>query len=141
MQKAEKIQQAIVELQSFEKTTPVDIYLLQEMDEEGVRFMAEELKLNYLYLPVVYNKLLKKNIGNAILARGIISYHTKLVLPHKKWVNGRRRHVTVGEVSMGDKKVLVYSVHTETSTMGRRKRLEQWDAIIEHALVFEGLIH
>ena len=75
--KAEKIQQAIVELQSFEKTTPVDIYLLQEMDEEGVRFMAEELKLNYLYLPVVYNKLLKKNIGNAFLARGIISYHTK----------------------------------------------------------------
>src|SRR5688572_17941758 len=131
--KAEKIQEAISELQTFEKTTPVDVYMLQEMDDAGVQAIAKELGLNYLYIPVVYNKLLKKNIGNAILARGIISDPKKLILPHKKWVNGRRRHVTVGEVTIRNKKILVYSVHTETSTMGRKKRLEQWDTIIEHA--------
>ena len=65
--KAEKIEQAVFELQIFERTTPVDIYLLQEMDEGGVQAIAKELKLKYLYLPVDYNKLLQKNIGNAIL--------------------------------------------------------------------------
>src|SRR4051812_16456745 len=49
VEKAEKIQQAIVELQDFEKTRPVQIYLLQEMDEKGVQSIAEEFRLNYLY--------------------------------------------------------------------------------------------
>ena len=131
--KAEKIEQAVFELQIFERTTPVDIYLLQEMDEGGVQAIAKELKLNYLYLPVVYNKLLQKNIGNAILTKGSIGYQKKLILPHKKWLNGRRRHVTVGEVNIGNKKILVYSVHTETSSMTRKKRMEQLDSMIAHA--------
>jgi endonuclease/exonuclease/phosphatase family metal-dependent hydrolase len=131
--KAEKIQEAIEELMVFERTTPVDIYLLQEMDEGGVQSIAKELQLNYLYIPIVFNKLLKKNIGNAILTKGTIGDHKKLVLPHKKWVNGRRRHATVGEVTIRNKRILVFSVHTETSSMGRKKRLAQWDAILEHA--------
>lgn len=133
IEKAEKIQQAISELQRFAKTTPVAVYLLQEMDEQGVQAIAKELNLNYLYIPIVYNWLLKKNMGNAILAKGLIQRPEKLILPHTKWINGRRRHVTIGEVTLGDKKILVYSVHTETSTMGRKKRTEQWDAILEHA--------
>ena len=77
--------------------------------------------------------MLKKNMGNAILARGIIGAHQKLILPHKKWMNGRRRHVTVGEVNIRNKKILVYNAHTETSTMSRKKRMEQLNAILDHA--------
>ena len=86
--KAKKIREAISELQVFEKNTPVDIYLLQEMDEEGVQSIAKALNLNYLYIPIVFNSLEKKNMGNAILTKGTVSYHKKLILPHTKWVNG-----------------------------------------------------
>src|SRR3954465_5309694 len=48
IKEAEKIQLAIFELQQLEKTTPVDIFLLQEMDEKGAEAIAKELKLNYL---------------------------------------------------------------------------------------------
>ncbi len=133
IEKAKKIELAVSELKKFETNIPVDFYLLQEMDEDGVQSIAKELRLNYLYIPNVYNKLLKKNIGNAILTKGTFGSHSKLILPNKKWVNGRRRHVTVGEVNLGKKKILVYSVHTETSSMKRRKRVEQWDAILEDA--------
>src|SRR6478735_8143504 len=58
VKEAEKIQLAISELQQLEKTKPVDIYLLQEMDEKGAEAIAKELKLNYLYIPIVYNELI-----------------------------------------------------------------------------------
>lgn len=130
---AEKIELAISELQAFNQTRPVDIYLLQEMDEAGVKYIAQELQLNYLYIPIVYNKLVKKNIGNAILTKGTITHHQKFMLPHKKWVNGRRRHVAIGEVFLRNRKICVFSVHTETSSMARQKRMEQFDAIIQEA--------
>lgn len=133
IEKAEKIQLAVSELQHFEKTRNVDVYMLQEMDEKGVEAIARELGLNYLYIPIVYNKLIKKNIGNAILTKGRIEHPEKLILPHSKWVNKRRRHVTIGEVNIDQKKILVYSVHTETSMMNRKNRMDQIDAIIEHA--------
>jgi len=133
IEKSEKIELAISELKNFESKLPVDIYLLQEMDENGVKAIAKELKLNYLYMPNVHYEMRNQDIGNAILTRGSILNPMKLVLPHKKWVNGRKRNVTIGEVSIRNKKILVYSVHTETSTMGRKKRIDQYDAILEHA--------
>jgi endonuclease/exonuclease/phosphatase family metal-dependent hydrolase len=129
--KAEKTELAISELKGFEKKIPVDIYLLQEMDEAGVKLIAKAFQLNYLYIPNVYNTILKKNIGNAILAKGIIRDPRKLILPNTKWINGRQRQVTVGVVNIGTKEILVYSVHTETSSMKRRKRIQQWDAILQ----------
>jgi len=133
IKKSEKIELAIEELKKFQRTTPIDIFLLQEMDEAGVKLIAETFRLNYLYFPIVHYKMRKQDIGNAILAKGTIRKPEKLILPNKKWVNGRKRHATVGEVSSGAGKILVYSVHTETSAMGRRKRMEQFDAILEHA--------
>jgi endonuclease/exonuclease/phosphatase family metal-dependent hydrolase len=134
IEKSRKIELALAELQQLEKTSKVDIYLFQEVDETAVQSIATALGLNYLFFPIVYNKMIKKDIGNAILARGTIEHPQKLILPHSKWVNGRRRHVTIGEVHTGSKKILVYSVHTETVMMGRKKRMDQVDSIIEHAV-------
>ena len=133
IKEAEKIQLATFELQQLEKTRNVDVYLLQEMDEKSVKTIASELSLNYLYIPIVYNKLIKKNIGNAILTKGTIEKPEKLILPHSKWLNRRRRHITIGEVNIHEKKILVFSVHTETAMMSRKNRMDQVDAIIEHA--------
>src|SRR5690348_5298214 len=46
IKKAREIQLAICEMKQLEKTTPVDIYLLQEMNEEGVEAIAKDLGLN-----------------------------------------------------------------------------------------------
>lgn len=133
IEKAEKTEEAIAELKNFEKIKDSDIYLLQEMDEKGVDSIARALNLNYLYIPIAYNNLLKKNMGNAILTKGTIHYPEKLILPHTKWTNKRRRHATVGQVNIHNKEILVYSVHTETIVLSRKKRMEQVDAILEHA--------
>jgi endonuclease/exonuclease/phosphatase family metal-dependent hydrolase len=133
IKKAIKIQLAIAELQQFEKTKNVDVYLLQEMDEKGVEAIAKALQLNYLYIPIVYDKSDKKNIGNAILTKGTIEHPEKLILPHAKWQNQQRRHVVIGEVNIHQKKILVYSVHTETLAMSRQHRIDQIDGILDQA--------
>lgn len=132
IKEAEQIDLAISELHQLQKAKPIDVFLLQEMDEKGVEAIAKAFQLNYIYIPIVYNKLIEKNIGNAILTRGIVSHPEKLMLPHAKWVNKRRRHATIGEVIINQKKLLLYSVHTETASMGRKKRMDQVDAILEH---------
>jgi endonuclease/exonuclease/phosphatase family metal-dependent hydrolase len=135
IKKARKIQLAISEIQEFEKTKNIDVYLLQEMDEKGVEAIAKKLGLNYLYIPVSYDKADKKNIGNAILTAGTITRPEKLILPHAKWQNKQRRAATIGEVTIHQKKILVYSVHTETIAMSRKDRMDQIDGIIEHAML------
>lgn len=133
IKKALKVDLAASELQQFQKSKPVDVYLLQEMDEKGVAEIAARLGLNYLYIPIVFKTSSQKNIGNAILTPGTITHPEKLLLPHKKWLSNWRRHVTIAEVTIHEKKVLVFSVHTETMVMSRKKRMDQVEAIIEHA--------
>lgn len=133
IKKAEKIELASSELRQLQETKNVDVYLLQEMDEQGVETIAKNLDLNYLYIPVVYNESLKKNMGNAILTRGTITRPEKLLLPHAKPLSKSRRQVTIAEVTIQQKKILVYSVHTETMVMSLKNRMDQVDAIIEHA--------
>jgi endonuclease/exonuclease/phosphatase family metal-dependent hydrolase len=133
VQYSRKVDLAVSELKGFILTTPIDILLLQEMDSSSAAFIAKQLDMNYAYIPIVYNRIQKKDVGNAILAKGQISNCYKLILPNKKWINNRRRHATVADVQMNDSKVLVFSVHTETSSMSRKKRMEQVDAIINHA--------
>jgi endonuclease/exonuclease/phosphatase (EEP) superfamily protein YafD len=55
------------------------------------------------------------------------------MLPHSKWLSKGRRLVTIAEVSIGQKKIEVYSVHTETVVLSKKKRMDQVDMIIEHA--------
>lgn len=133
IKKAEKITLASTELQALQQTTNVDVYLLQEMDEKGVETIAKDLGLNYLYIPIVYNTAEKKNVGNAILTKGTIAHPEKLLLPHAKPFSKGRRHVTIAEVTLAQKKMLVYSVHTETVVMSSKKRMEQVEAIMAHA--------
>ena len=133
IKKAEQIDLAIAELQQFEQTKNVDVYLLQEMNETGAEAIAKALHMNYLYIPIVYDRADQKNIGNAILSRGTITHPEKLILPHAKWQNQQRRDVTIGEINIHHKKILVYSVHTETFAMSKEKRMDQVDAIITHA--------
>ncbi len=133
IKKDRKIQLAISEMKQLEQKTPIDIYLLQEMNEKGVEAIATDLGLNYLYIPIAYDKSDKQNIGNAILTKGTIEHPEKLILPHAKWQNQQRRCVTIGEVNIHQKKILVLSVHTETVAMSPKMRADQVDSIIHYA--------
>lgn len=132
IKKAGKIRLAISEMKELEKKTPVDIYLLQEMNENGVEAIAMGLGLNYLYIPIAYDRSDHKNIGNAILTKGTIEHPEKLILPHAKWQNRQWRSVTIGEVNIHQKKILVFSVHTETVAMSRKMRADQVDSVIRY---------
>jgi len=103
------------------------------MNEKGVEAIATGLCLNYLYIPIAYDKSDKKNIGNAILTKGTIEHPKKLILPYAKWQNQQRRDVTIGEVNIHQKKILVFSVHTETVAMSRKMRAGQIDSVIHYA--------
>ncbi|HVS97068.1 MAG TPA: endonuclease/exonuclease/phosphatase family protein [Puia sp.] len=133
IKKARKIELAVSEMKQVEEKTPVDIYLLQEMSEEGAETIATDLGLNYLYIPFSYDKADKKDIGNAILTRGTIRFSEKLILPHAKWQNQQRRGVTIGEVDIHDKKILVFNVHTETVAMSRKMRMDQVDSVVRYS--------
>jgi len=133
IKKARKIEMAISELKELKKKSPVDIYLLQEMDEKGVQTIAANLNLNYLYIPIAYDKSDEKNIGNAILTSGTIVHPEKLILPHAKWQNQQRRAVSIGEVDIHQRKIMVFSVHTETVAMSRKMRMDQVDSIVHFA--------
>ena len=134
IKKARKIELAVAEMRQLEQKTPVDIYLLQEMSEEGAETIATDLGLNYLYIPFSYDKADKKSIGNAILTKGTIRHSEKLILPHAKWQNQQRRGVTIGEVDIHDKKILVFNVHTETVAMSRKMRMDQVDSVARYGL-------
>lgn len=133
IRKAIKTGLAASELQQSPKTRNADVFLLQEMDEKGVQEIANTLCLNYLYIPVVHNVSARKDIGNAILTKGRIDCPEKLLLPHAKPLSKSRRLVTIAEVTVHGEKILVYSAQTETVVMSRKKRMDQVDAIIEHA--------
>ncbi|HSC37161.1 MAG TPA: endonuclease/exonuclease/phosphatase family protein, partial [Chitinophagaceae bacterium] len=133
IKKARKMHLAIAEMKELETKKPVDIYLLQEMSEKSVEEVATALGLNSLYIPISYDKSDKQNIGNAILTKGTITHPEKLILPHAKWQNQQRRSVTIGEVNVHQKKILVLSVHTETVAMSRKMRADQVDSIVRYS--------
>src|SRR5436190_132397 len=60
-----------------------DIIVLQEMDAEGTRRIAEALGMSWIYYPaVVHPKAARQDFGNAILSRWPIVADEKLMLPH-----------------------------------------------------------
>lgn len=126
---SEKIDEAIAELSTVEELQDADILLLQEMDEEGVEQIAQALNYNYVYYPASIHSEHGKNFGNAILARWPISDPKKLVLPHKNPKNNQIRIAVQAIVTVGDKEIEAYSVHTETIWLDPLRRNQQIDAL------------
>lgn len=129
IEKSQKIDLAIQEISDNKSTANVDILLLQEMDQVDVMKIAEALELNYLYFPISHSAGDDKNFGNAILTKNEILEEDKFILPHEK-SNGRIRNATNCVIEVDDKSILLYSIHSETVVMDRRKRMQQIDAII-----------
>ena len=127
---AEAIAETIQAFRAVDPLSAADIILMQEMDEVGVEEIARALGYNYVYYPASVARD-GDNFGNAILARWPISEPAKLILPGLHPMTGQQRTATRATVRVGDRDILVYSVHLEVPTAPPSLRLEQMRAILD----------
>ncbi len=130
------IDAAIQELQETPELRNADLLLLQEMDETGVKRIADSLQYNYLYYPASINSISKNFFGNAILSKWPLSDEKKIILPHLHPQHRAPRIAVAATVVIDQKRVRVYCVHSETMLMRGKKRREQHrflcDEIVNH---------
>jgi len=125
-----KVDAAIEELRTVPYLSRADIILLQEMDGEGVRIIADSLDLEYVYYPASVHKAHGRDFGNAVLSRWPIEDFRKVLLPHSKPTDDQKRIAVGATVVAGGLRIRVFSVHTETFWMNYDKRLEQADSLV-----------
>nr|MEE4268822.1 endonuclease/exonuclease/phosphatase family protein [Candidatus Krumholzibacteria bacterium] len=102
-----------------------DVLLLQEMDLEGVDFMARALGLNYVYGPAYRHPRYGRLWGNAILSRWPIAGQADLVLPYPNPFSENRRRAVAADVLVKGRKVRAVSVHLSTAVIPLSDRLKQ----------------
>ena len=94
-----------------------DIIVLQEMDAEGTRRIADALGMSWVYYPaVVHPKAARQDFGNAVLSRWPIVADEKVMLPHIGGIRHSQRIATAATILVGTIKVRVYSAHLGTPT-------------------------
>ena len=124
---AERIDAAIALLTTDPALRDAGIVLLQEMDADGTRRVAEALRMSWVYYPALLHKRTRRDFGNAVLSRWPIVEDAKLVLPHPSWYAGTHRIATAATVQAGDAPLRVYSTHLGTpldvNDHGRREQL------------------
>lgn len=111
-----------------------DVVLLQEMDEPGVRAIAEALSLGYVYVPSSRHVKRQRDIGNAILSPWPIEESWKVRLPHLARVSGHARSAVGARVRIGERSLRVYSLHLATLIgLSKGQRRQQLEAVVAHA--------
>jgi len=111
-----------------------DIIVLQEMDAEGTRRIADALGMSWVYYPAAVHPKLGHDFGNAILSRWPIVADDKLMLPHIGGLRHAQRIATAATVLIGTTQVRVYSAHLGTpSDIRPSKRRDQAHTILADA--------
>lgn len=134
VQWAKHIDRAIHVLQNREPLTNADIVVLQEMDPEGTRRIADALGMQWVYYPAVIHPKRGLDFGNAVLSRWPIVADRKLILPHIGGMRHSQRIATAVTILIDSVPVRVYSAHLGTPTEIRpAKRRDQARTILEDA--------
>jgi endonuclease/exonuclease/phosphatase family metal-dependent hydrolase len=123
-----RVDSAIAVLTNDPALRNADVILLQEMDENGTRWVADTLGMGYVYYPAVYRFNTHRDLGNSILARWPIVEDRKILLPHLSRFVHSQRAATAATIRVGGALVRVYSLHLGTmaglSPAARRDQLE-----------------
>jgi endonuclease/exonuclease/phosphatase family metal-dependent hydrolase len=118
-----------------------DIILLQEMTAPATKFIADSLRMHYVYYPAIYNRIRRRDIGNAILSRWPITEDTKLILPNRSRYAKTQRIATAATIRVGTRNIRVYSTHFGTpADLGWRGRVEQLRAILADASAYPAVV-
>ena len=111
-----------------------DLIFLQEMTAPATKFLADSLHMRYVYYPAIYNRLKRRDIGNAILSRWPIAEDTKVILPGRSRYARTQRIATAATIRFRDQNVRVYSTHFGTPMdLGWKGRVEQLRGMLNDA--------
>jgi endonuclease/exonuclease/phosphatase (EEP) superfamily protein YafD len=135
------IDRAIHVLKTREPLPGADIIVLQEMDAEGTRRIAEALGMGWVYYPAAVHPKRGSDFGNAIVSRWPIVADEKLMLPHVGGLRHAQRIATAATLLVGATPVRVYNAHLGTpSDIRPSKRRDQARAIVADAAAYPLVI-
>ena len=136
-----RVAEAIALLTGERVLRGADVVLLQEMDADGTRRIAEALGMAYVYYPAIVHHRERRDFGNAVLSRWPIVADAKLVLPHPSRYAGTHRTATAATLRIGDAHVRVYSTHlgTPLDVSGGARRA-QLRAILDDAARYPRVV-
>lgn len=139
---AARIDRALDVLRSEPDLRLADVLLLQEMDAEGTRAIAEALGMFWVYYPAVRHTMTGRDFGNAVVSRWPIVAHERLLLPHVGRITRTRRAATAATLDFAGRTTLrVYSVHLATILeIGPGSRADQLCAVMDDADRFPAAI-
>jgi endonuclease/exonuclease/phosphatase family metal-dependent hydrolase len=133
-----RVRTALAEIRADSNLARADIFLLQEMDTDGVRLLADSLGFNFVYGPASVSPKSKDLFGNAVLSRWPIMDHRILILPHETLLTGHRRIAVAADIDLGGRGLRAVSLHTATMIMDQDKRMEQAAAVRDSLGDFAG---
>lgn len=125
----EKIDDAIEVLTETPELADAEVFLLQEMNADGVDRIARELDCSYVYYPASL-RTSGYGFGNAVLTRGRIAEDQKVLLPHVNPYNRQSRIAVRAELELGQRALQAYSVHIETPFLSMKDRAEQVETLL-----------
>jgi len=135
------VDRAIHVLQTRAPLPDADIIVLQEMDADGTRRIADALGMAWVYYPAAVHPKRGRDFGNAVLSRWPIVADEKLMLPHIGGLRHAQRIATAATVLVGPVAVRVYSTHLGTpSDIRPSKRRDQARAILANAAAYPLVI-
>lgn len=135
------VDRAIHVLKTRAPLPDADIVVLQEMDAEGTRRIAEALGMGWVYYPAAVHPKRGSDFGNAILSRWPIVADEKLMLPHVGGLRHAQRIAAAATVLVGPIAIRVYSAHLGTpSDIRPSKRRDQARAIVADAAAYPRVI-
>lgn len=138
---AERVDSAIVVLQTEPALRNADIVLLQEMDAPGTRRIAEALGMSWVYYPAIFRHRSGKDFGNAVLSRWPITDDEKIILPHVSRYARTNRIATAATIRIGHVDVRAYSTHLGTpADINAASRTAQLAAVVANARAYPRAI-
>lgn len=138
---ARHVDRALALLRSEPALRGADVVLLQEMDADGTRRIAEALGMGYVYYPAILRFGTRRDFGNAVLSRWPIEADAKLVLPHRSRYTRTQRIATAATLRIGGERVRVYSAHLGTfADLSAAQRRDQLRAVLTDAAAYPRVV-
>jgi endonuclease/exonuclease/phosphatase family metal-dependent hydrolase len=118
-----------------------DILLLQEMDERGVKLIADSLGFGYVFFPATLHPVTGRDFGNAVLSRYPIEHDRKIILPFLARWRRTMRAAVGATIRVGRRRIRVYSIHISTFVgNGPTERRAQMSAVLADADSFPVVV-
>lgn len=132
IQNGKEVEKALRVIREHRDLGTADLLLLQEVDAEATRRIADALGLGWVYYPA--RERWGRGFGNAVLSRWPIVEDAKLILPHHSWFGASQRTATVTEIRIQGIPVRVYSTHLATPmNQSPGDRRGQFRSVLEDA--------